>query len=363
MPPQLMASMPPPAMQAYYASLLQWHTSHAQAPRSTAAVDASTTPQMFMLPIPPTAAFWPFSAPATAAVSVKEQKPSRTQSSAGTTATTAEPAPGSNQAADGEVDSQPSSCGLHRVKRPESSSSQGASGLSEAELKLQKRKQANRESARRSKLRKKEESESLSMRAQALSMEGVVLRSELARLHGVCDTLRSENTALQQQVFNCCGAATVDRLRRSATPCTTTATAIATPDLHGCMLALGPPGGAAGVPALFPQPFPVEGSLAAAPSWQGGEVEQQAAPSSTNQPEQATMPNTPQTGAVAVKPAAFSPLSSPVKPSPSPRPILSPIAVRVPASPSIGDCAFGQQSQSAFAQFVRPAPVAVQARD
>jgi hypothetical protein len=127
---------------------------------------------------------------------------------------------------DGEVE-QPGSAVSRKRKlvkvEADSRSSEGNTETSgrasdpreDAELKLQRRKQANRESARRSKLRKKEESESLSLRAQQLAMEGVMLRNELARLHAMCESLRAENSALSGQVSSCCGAAGVERVRAS----------------------------------------------------------------------------------------------------------------------------------------------------
>ena len=54
--------------------------------------------------------------------------------------------------------------------------------MDERELKRQRRKQSNRESARRSRLRKQAECEELGGRVDALSTENVTLRAELERL-------------------------------------------------------------------------------------------------------------------------------------------------------------------------------------
>ena len=54
--------------------------------------------------------------------------------------------------------------------------------MDERELKRQRRKQSNRESARRSRLRKQAECEELGGRVDALSTENVTLRAELDRL-------------------------------------------------------------------------------------------------------------------------------------------------------------------------------------
>ena len=73
------------------------------------------------------------------------------------------------------------------------------------ESKSLRRKQANRESARRSKLRKKEEYENLAQEAARLAEEGISLRTELARMQGVQDTLKKQNQELQQEVLKAFG--------------------------------------------------------------------------------------------------------------------------------------------------------------
>ncbi|OIV93795.1 hypothetical protein TanjilG_03758 [Lupinus angustifolius] len=68
------------------------------------------------------------------------------------------------------------------------------------ELKRQKRKQSNRESARRSRLRKQAECDELAQRAEALKEENASLRSELSRISMEYEQLISENTALKEQL-------------------------------------------------------------------------------------------------------------------------------------------------------------------
>ena len=68
--------------------------------------------------------------------------------------------------------------------------------MDERELKRQRRKQSNRESARRSRLRKQAECEELGGRVDALSTENVTLRAELERLKETCGALETDNTCL-----------------------------------------------------------------------------------------------------------------------------------------------------------------------
>merc|ERR1719252_449312 len=77
--------------------------------------------------------------------------------------------------------------------------------LSEKETKELKRKRANRESARRSKLRKKEEFESLARRVDELITKGSALRTEIARMEGALETLTSQNETLRREVLKMCG--------------------------------------------------------------------------------------------------------------------------------------------------------------
>ncbi|XP_024518719.1 G-box-binding factor 1 isoform X1 [Selaginella moellendorffii] len=71
----------------------------------------------------------------------------------------------------------------------------------ERELKRQRRKQSNRESARRSRLRKQAECEELSTRVDALAVENAALRSELGRLMEERNKLAQENVTLMEQVL------------------------------------------------------------------------------------------------------------------------------------------------------------------
>lgn len=72
--------------------------------------------------------------------------------------------------------------------------------LSEKESKELKRKKANRESARRSKLRKKEEFESLARKVDVLSTKGIALRTEIAKMEGVLETLEEQNASLKKEL-------------------------------------------------------------------------------------------------------------------------------------------------------------------
>ncbi|XP_035822492.1 common plant regulatory factor 1-like [Zea mays] len=66
----------------------------------------------------------------------------------------------------------------------------------ERELKREKRKQSNRESARRSRLRKQAETEELATQVESLAAENTSLRSEIGRLTESSEKLRRENSAL-----------------------------------------------------------------------------------------------------------------------------------------------------------------------
>ncbi|CAJ1931053.1 unnamed protein product [Sphenostylis stenocarpa] len=70
----------------------------------------------------------------------------------------------------------------------------------ERELKRQRRKQSNRESARRSRLRKQAECDELAQRAEALKKENASLRSEVSRIRSEYEQLLSENTALKERL-------------------------------------------------------------------------------------------------------------------------------------------------------------------
>ncbi|KAI4328021.1 hypothetical protein L6164_020418 [Bauhinia variegata] len=70
----------------------------------------------------------------------------------------------------------------------------------ERELKRQRRKQSNRESARRSRLRKQAECDELGQRAEALKEENATLRSEVSRIRSEYEQLLSENAALKERL-------------------------------------------------------------------------------------------------------------------------------------------------------------------
>eukprot|EP00262_Sarcandra_glabra_P018249 TRINITY_DN6482_c0_g1_i1.p1 TRINITY_DN6482_c0_g1~~TRINITY_DN6482_c0_g1_i1.p1 ORF type:complete len:429 (+),score=97.52 TRINITY_DN6482_c0_g1_i1:307-1593(+) len=70
------------------------------------------------------------------------------------------------------------------------------------ELKRERRKQSNRESARRSRLRKQAESDELATRVDSLNAENIALRSELSRLTENSEKLRRENSALAEKLKN-----------------------------------------------------------------------------------------------------------------------------------------------------------------
>ncbi|KAF3567787.1 hypothetical protein DY000_02010774 [Brassica cretica] len=70
----------------------------------------------------------------------------------------------------------------------------------EKEVKREKRKQSNRESARRSRLRKQAETEELSVKVDALVAENMTLRSKLGQLNDESEKLRLDNQALLDQL-------------------------------------------------------------------------------------------------------------------------------------------------------------------
>ncbi|KAK6258389.1 hypothetical protein SCA6_012863 [Theobroma cacao] len=75
----------------------------------------------------------------------------------------------------------------------------------ERELKRQKRKQSNRESARRSRLRKQAECEELQARVESLANENCNLRDELKKLSDECEKLTSENNSIKDELTRMCG--------------------------------------------------------------------------------------------------------------------------------------------------------------
>lgn len=70
----------------------------------------------------------------------------------------------------------------------------------ERELKRQRRKQSNRESARRSRLRKQAECDELAQRAEALKEENASLRSEVSRIRSEYEQLLAENASLKERL-------------------------------------------------------------------------------------------------------------------------------------------------------------------
>ncbi|CAI9785032.1 unnamed protein product [Fraxinus pennsylvanica] len=70
----------------------------------------------------------------------------------------------------------------------------------ERDLKRQRRKQSNRESARRSRLRKQAECDELAQRAAALNEENTSLRAEVARIRSQYEQLCAENASLKEKL-------------------------------------------------------------------------------------------------------------------------------------------------------------------
>uniref|UniRef100_A0A5B6YJ36 Putative common plant regulatory factor 1 isoform X3 n=1 Tax=Davidia involucrata TaxID=16924 RepID=A0A5B6YJ36_DAVIN len=70
----------------------------------------------------------------------------------------------------------------------------------ERQLKRERRKQANRESARKSRLRKQAETEELMMRYESLKVENLTLKSEINQLTKESDKVRRENAALMEML-------------------------------------------------------------------------------------------------------------------------------------------------------------------
>ncbi|KAG0483096.1 hypothetical protein HPP92_011180 [Vanilla planifolia] len=75
-----------------------------------------------------------------------------------------------------------------------------SSAMDERQLKRERRKQSNRESARRSRLRKQAETEELAVKVGTLTAENTSLRSEITRLTQSSEKLRSENSTLMEKL-------------------------------------------------------------------------------------------------------------------------------------------------------------------
>ncbi|XVF59584.1 hypothetical protein PTKIN_Ptkin07bG0287700 [Pterospermum kingtungense] len=84
----------------------------------------------------------------------------------------------------------------------------------ERELKKQKRKQSNRESARRSRLRKQAECEELQTRVESLANENRNLRDELKKLSDECEKLTTENSSIKDELTRICGPDAVNNLEQ-----------------------------------------------------------------------------------------------------------------------------------------------------
>ncbi|KAJ0446148.1 putative transcription factor bZIP family [Helianthus annuus] len=70
----------------------------------------------------------------------------------------------------------------------------------ERELKRQRRKQSNRESARRSRLRKQAECDELAQRAETLTEENAALKTEVSRIRSDYEQLLAENAVLKERL-------------------------------------------------------------------------------------------------------------------------------------------------------------------
>ncbi|KAM7493844.1 hypothetical protein LguiB_028453 [Lonicera macranthoides] len=70
----------------------------------------------------------------------------------------------------------------------------------ERELKRQRRKQSNRESARRSRLRKQAECDELAQRAEVLKEENATLRAEVSRIRSDYEQLLAQNASLKERL-------------------------------------------------------------------------------------------------------------------------------------------------------------------
>ncbi|CAI0420142.1 unnamed protein product [Linum tenue] len=85
----------------------------------------------------------------------------------------------------------------------------------EREIKRQKRKQSNRESARRSRLRKQAECEELQHRVQNLTNDNHNLKNELLRLSEECEKLKSENDSIKKKLKDSYGQEAEDQLEQN----------------------------------------------------------------------------------------------------------------------------------------------------
>nr|AGT17125.1 G-box binding factor [Saccharum hybrid cultivar R570] len=90
----------------------------------------------------------------------------------------------------------------------------------ERELKREKRKQSNRESARRSRLRKQAETQELATQVESLTAENTSLRTEIGRLTESSEKLRLENSALMVKLKDTAAPTPADKAATSSSsPC------------------------------------------------------------------------------------------------------------------------------------------------
>ncbi|KAJ4962988.1 hypothetical protein NE237_022927 [Protea cynaroides] len=87
----------------------------------------------------------------------------------------------------------------------------------ERELKRQRRKQSNRESARRSRLRKQAECEELQLKVETLSNENHTLKDELQRLAEQYAKLTSENSSIMEELTRLYGPDAIPNLETNNT--------------------------------------------------------------------------------------------------------------------------------------------------
>jgi plant G-box-binding factor len=90
--------------------------------------------------------------------------------------------------------------------------------LDERELKRERRKQSNRESARRSRLRKQQECEELARKVADLTTENSALRAELDNLKKACQDMEAENSRLLGGVAHSQGPSVTTTLGMSIDP-------------------------------------------------------------------------------------------------------------------------------------------------
>lgn len=91
------------------------------------------------------------------------------------------------------------------------------------EMKRERRKQSNRESARRSRLRKQAETEELALKVESFTTENITLRSEIDKLSEMLEKLRQENSALRDKLKipegeECVGNASTIKLESQEVP-------------------------------------------------------------------------------------------------------------------------------------------------